>query len=84
MRDNGLIRGNTYGRHDLTIRGNLDRDDCVACVNRSLEARRALGLRLLVEVVPAGEFEKRLSDTYSAAGLALDDLDRLTQLRSDR
>ena len=46
-----------------------------------LEARRALGLRLLVEVVPAGEFEKRLSDTYSAAGLALDSADEIE--RSD-
>lgn len=46
-----------------------------------LEARRALGLRLQVEVVPAGEFEKQLSDIYSSAGIALDSADEIE--RSD-
>jgi general secretion pathway protein E len=46
-----------------------------------LETRRVLGLRLVVETVGAGEFERRLSDCYAAAGLAMDSADEIE--RSD-
>ncbi|MDP3495197.1 MAG: hypothetical protein Q8R82_18970, partial [Hyphomonadaceae bacterium] len=42
-----------------------------------LEVRRVLGLRLIVDTVPAAEFEKRLSECYSAAGIALDSAEEI-------